>query len=217
MNSINRKPPSGVPGSDPVRPWLGAYLDGEVTRALHEQIEAHLVNCPACQVELAGLQQLTNLLHADSDPIILPTSDAFFTRQVLERISQPVRPMWQRALKTGWYFAPMFLFAVWAFFQAVGWISGAVLFVLEWFPGASDALQVFGPLAWDPRASLLGGLLRMDIAGSLLFEGVERATWFSPAGVLFLLNLAVLGVLAVLFLSWLASWWAYHRIQKAVN
>ena len=200
----------GHPGREHVTPWLGAYLDGEVTAVLREQIETHLEGCLACQTELASLEQLSDLLHS-SPPPPLRGSDATFARKVLARISQPVPPLWQRALRFSWRFAPLFLFAVGAFFQAVSWVSGLFLTGLPWIPGAEKAFQSLAPSAANSDSSLLGGLLRLSLLNPTIHDAAGQVSWLEPVGALALLNLALLTVLAVLFLSWLASWWAYHR------
>lgn len=201
------------PGNNHVAAWLGAYLDGEVSSALREQIEAHLEGCLACQEELASLEQLSSLLHSSPLPAH-PTSDAVFARQVLERISQPVPPLWQRALRLSWSLAPLFVFAVWAFYQAVSLVSGLLLTWLPWIPGAEDAVQAFSPTSVGMGSWLLSGLLNLVNPGFL--EAAPLVSWLEPVGIQALLNLALLAVLAVLFLSWLASWWAYHR-ARALN
>lgn len=209
MSDLNQK---HQPGNKHVTPWLGAYLDGEVSSALREQIETHLEGCLACQEELDSLEQLSSLLHSSPLPA-QPTSDAAFARQVLERISQPVPPLWQRALRLSWNFAPLFLFAVWTFFQAVSLVSALLLSGLPWIPGA-QAVQALLPGSDGMGSWLLGGLL--SLVNLEFREAAPLVSWLEPVGVQVLLNLALLAVLAVLFLSWLASWWAYHR-ARALN
>lgn len=46
---------------------LGAYVDGEVSPTLREQIESHVTQCPACQAELRELRELAvTLARADA-------------------------------------------------------------------------------------------------------------------------------------------------------
>lgn len=41
---------------------LESYLDGELDRAMLDQLEAHLSNCAGCRAELAALEQVRNAL-----------------------------------------------------------------------------------------------------------------------------------------------------------
>jgi anti-sigma factor RsiW len=193
-----------------VTAWLGAYLDGEISASHREEIEAHLSMCYLCQAELESLEQLADLLQTDP-PLARYTSDSVFVRQVMQRISRPAVPGWQHFLQLSWRLAPFFIFAVWAFFQAVSWVSSVVLIGIGWVPEMKDAFQALEPLANTGGGTWWNDLLQM----SLLNSGVNRAAasfaWLEPSAVMILIDLALLTVLAVLFVSWLASWWAYHR------
>ena len=190
--------------------WLGAYLDGELNEALRGQIETHLATCPDCQREMEDLRQLSTLLHTGPLPPSAQ-SDADFTRAVVERATRPVPPLWQRGLAAGWRYAPLFLFAGWAFFQAVQWVSTALLIGLRLTPAG----QALPPSGGAPQDNLLLSLLRTSLPGDLTGPTLEGLSWLAPFDPLALLNLVVLTVLALLFLSWLASWWAYHQAQDA--
>lgn len=194
---------------DHVTPWLSAYFDGEVTVELREQIEAHLANCQECQAELAGLTELSSLLHC-SPPPVSRTSDAAFARQVVNQLTRPQAPLWQRNLNFVWRFAPLFLFTAWAFFQAVKWVSAGVAVGLALFPGAGEVFHALLPENGGAGALLFEDLLRMGILDSMASQAIEQISWLTPLGLALLVNLVILGVLAALFASWLASWWVYH-------
>jgi len=186
--------------------WLGAYLDGEVNDTVRGQIEAHLAACPDCRRELEELRQLSALLQTSPVPSS-PHSDADFASAVAARMTRPVPPLWQRGLAAGWRYAPLFLFAAWTFFQAVQWVSTALLVGLRLAPGGRALL----PSGGAAQESFLLELLRMSLPGSLTDQTIQGLSWLAPFDPLALLNLVVLAVLALLFLSWLASWWAYHH------
>lgn len=190
--------------------WLGAYLDGEVNETLRGQIEAHLAACPDCRRELEELRQLSALLQASPVPLS-PQSDADFARAVVTQMTRPVPPLWQRGLAAGWRYAPLVLFAGWAFFQAVQWVSTALLIGLRLVPGGRALL----PSGGTPQGSFLLEILRMSLPGNLTDQTIEGLSWLAPFNPLALLNMVVLVVLALLFLSWLASWWAYHQSHAA--
>lgn len=186
--------------------WLGAYLDGEINETLRGQIEAHLATCPDCRRELEELRQLSTLLQASPVPLS-PQSDADFANAVMARVTRPVPSLWQRGLAAGWRHTPLFLFAGWAFFQALQWVSTALLIGLRLIPGGRALL----PSGGTPQESFLLEMLRMSLPGNLTGQTIEGLSWLAPFNALALLNLVVLVVLALLFLSWLASWWAYHH------
>lgn len=196
-------------------PWLGAYYDGELADSLLEDIKAHLDSCAQCRSELAELDGLSKLLQ--SYPAAKSKiHDEEFTRRVLEQLSPPALTIWKRTLIVAWRFAPIFLFAIWAFAQAVGWISGALMLGLPLVPGASDILQGLLPLPSMAGASLLGDLLRMCLLNFGASDVIEQVTWMRPVGAVILYNLIFIGILAALFLSWLASWWAYYTRHQVI-
>jgi predicted anti-sigma-YlaC factor YlaD len=199
--------------NDYVKEWLGAYLDGELSADRRGWVEEHLATCPACQQELLQLRALTELLHADPAPAPFLEQEAF-SRQVLKQLPRPVQPAWQRAFRLGLRFTPLGLFGVWAFFQAVIWVSSALLYAVRLFPQAGSVLEVLAP-AWSDRGySLMGGGL---LGRALIWSGLDAlsvqiggAIWFGP---LTLINLALLALLAVLFFAWLAGLYSHHRAQ----
>jgi hypothetical protein len=209
MSDLIRKRHAADPG-DHVTPWLGAYLDGEITPGLREEIESHLAGCLMCQNELESLEQLSMLLQSDPPPTP-HSSDRAFARQIVAQIRQPAPPWWQRMLLASWRFAPLMLFGAWAFFQAVGWVSTLALAGMSWIPGIDEAFQAFMPFSVPSGSWLFGDLLRMSLASPVLREAAGQTAWLEPAGIFLLFQVAVSAILAVLFSSWLASWWAYHR------
>lgn len=55
---------------DQRREQLSAYLDGELEDGERKQLEAHLVDCAACQRELAELRQMRQILRALPKPAL---------------------------------------------------------------------------------------------------------------------------------------------------
>jgi hypothetical protein len=209
MSDLIRKSHPANPGEH-VTHWLGAYLDGEVTEKLRVEIEEHLQGCLACQAELERLDQLLSLLHAEP-PLVLHTSDSAFSRQVLDRINRPVLPLWQRIFQVGWRLAPLVIFTMWAFFQGISWMSSLVLFGMTWIPGMSNAFQVMAPLTKVGGDTLWSDLLQMSLVNPTVHQAADSVAWLEPSALLILFNLALIFVLAGLFVGWLASWWTYHR------
>jgi hypothetical protein len=209
MSDLIRKNTPANPGEH-VIPWLGAYLDGEVTSAHRVEIEEHLSGCFTCRAELESLQQLGDLLHGEP-PLASHTRESVFVRQVVERINRPTPRLWQQFFQFTWRLAPLFIFGVWAFCQAVSWVSGLVLAGMGWIPGMQDAFEALAPLTDIGGSSPWNDLLQLSLLNPGVHRAAESFAWLEPSAVMLLLNLALLGILGVLFASWLASWWAYHR------
>ncbi len=209
MSDLIRKT---IPGGDHVTVWLGAYLDGELASGLREQIETHLGACPACQAELESLDQLSTLLQTSPAPKGTSEDDAF-VRRVVEQVRRPAEPAWQRIFRQGWRFAPLALFAAWCFFQAVSLVSGLAFVGMDLIPGAREAFEGLTFFTGIPDSTLLGDLLRLGVGIPFVEDAAGQLGWLEPAGAWIILDLTVLGVLAVLFLGWFASWWAIHHSQ----
>jgi hypothetical protein len=58
---------------DTVREHLGAYVDGEVTPALRDQIYSHVADCPGCASELTELHDLAGALSRAEVVAVPPT------------------------------------------------------------------------------------------------------------------------------------------------
>ncbi len=197
--------------NDYVKEWLGAYLDGELSSERRAWVENHLSGCPDCRAELADLRALSNLLRADAvraDPASAAgMTDAEFTRQVMDRLPRPARPFWRRALRIGLRYAPLGLFGIWAFFQAVIVVTTALLPAMSLFPQSGGALAALGSLGSE---GWLGSILSLAGSGSLDLETSLSAA-LSP---LALLELALVVLLGMMFLAWLAALWSYRRMQE---
>src|SRR5215212_2709013 len=70
--------------SNHVTEWLNVYFDGELTGKRLFQVEEHLAECEACQVELESLEKLSGLLH--KAPVPEFTSSERFAAQISLRI-----------------------------------------------------------------------------------------------------------------------------------
>lgn len=194
--------------ADPYQEWLGAYFDGELSGERRAWVEEHLAACATCQSELESLRLLSGLLHADDEQV--PTGSQKFAGEVARRLPQSSQNRWQRFFNAALRYAPLGLFAAWAFSEVILWVSGGLLFGLSWLPGGSSLLPV-------GSESGLAGLLTSALnAGGLAdvteaLNALSFTPWFSPFGVI---NFVIIAVMAVLFSAWLAGLWAMHRQQK---
>jgi anti-sigma factor RsiW len=200
-----------------VTAWLGAYYDGELRGFRLQKVEAHLAHCETCRVELEELQALTALLQESPVAEGLTQPDRFAAQVGLRLPRRPRRPTWQRALETGWRLVPVGLLGAWVFVQAALLTSSAVMGALRLGIGSDVAAQL---LPASRQGSWLANTLSLSsvnlgdlwqIAPQLLNNG-------GPLGWGITLNLVALAVIGLLYLSWLASWWARrHHINGEVG
>jgi hypothetical protein len=193
-----------------VTKWLQAYHDGELQGFRLRQVEAHLAQCETCRAELEGFRALTALLQESPAPQGLLRPDRFVAQVGLRLPRRPTQSTWHRVLETGWRLIPVGLLGAWVFVQAVFLTSSAVLWALEWGLGG-DVVATLLPVSqqgswWDEVLSLSSANLADlgQVALQLLSDG-------GPLGWGVTLYLVVMIVIGLLYLSWLASWWARRQ------
>lgn len=197
--------------SDHVIEWLNAYLDGELKgRKLH-QVEEHLAHCEACRIELDSLQSLSALLQEVPAPEF--ASNERFVSQVNLRLPQKrIAARRIQLFDVGWWMIPVGLMVVWAF------ISTAILFgnmvsvadsvgllgdtISAWVSSPSETAQVtatlgqFGVISAD-------GLQWAERSESYTRNVFPQLVWHAAV--------------ALLYLIWLAVWWARHARQPQLT
>jgi predicted anti-sigma-YlaC factor YlaD len=196
--------------SNHVTEWLNAYVDGELSgRRLH-QVEEHLPECEACQTELESLQGLSVLLQ--EVPTAEFISNEKFVAQVNLRLPQRrVATTRHRLLEVGWWMAPVGLLMIWIFISTTILISDMVS-TANTFGLLDSATTLLVSDSSDNTywTTTLGqvGLLEGD---SLQWaESTESFT----RNVLpqFIWQVSI----ALLYLTWIAIWWARHTRQGQV-
>lgn len=192
--------------SDHVLELLGAYIDGELHGVQLRKVEAHLDECQACLEEYYSLQALSATLHAAPVPDF-PSPERFAADVALRLPRKPVKPMRSKTLEIGWWLAPVGLIVAWIFFSTTTLVS-------NWVMAAGDFGLLDSASAWLVTGSsgvnysaLLGqfGLL----TGNSL-EWAEMTEAFTRTNVL---QIFWQVAIALLYLSWLAIWWARHTRQ----
>lgn len=187
--------------SNHVSEWLNAYLDGELKNGRLHQVQEHLAECEACQAELESLQGLSALLQ--EVPAAQFTSNERFAAQVNLRLPQRrVVTTRRRFLEVGWWMAPVGLLMIWIFISTTIFVSDMV-----------SAADNFGLL--DDSAPLLvsdssAGMWISTLEQFGLLEG-EDLQWAEriesyTRNVLpqFIWQVSI----AMLYLTWIAIWWA---------
>jgi Putative zinc-finger len=187
--------------------WLSAYVDGELRGSRLHHVEAHLAECKVCLAELESLDGLSRLLQEVPAPEFTPPER--FAAQVSLRLPHP-KPITsgKKIIEFGWWMIPVGLLATWIFISTSFLVSDilSVANNLGFLTSISDWL-VFGssnPAYWS---SALGqfGILRsntLDLAASM--ETFTRTS---------LPQITLQVSIALLYLSWIAIWWARHRRQ----
>jgi hypothetical protein len=172
--------------------WLALYYDGELDAKRHEQVEAHLLTCTACQRELAALKALSGALLTDQ-----MAADALGSRSArLWRELEPRLP--ERAVVATpllKWLPGMGLLMANVLVQFIAVVGVAVMLVvgqLSW---------IAQPVAWLDDA-LFGWLLGW-------FAWLVPTRWSGWGLSLFLVVLSAW--LAVLYLAWLGYLWLDHR------
>lgn len=191
-----------------VSEWLNAYFDGELTGNRLRQVEDHLAECEACQAEWDSLQGLSALLHEVPEPEFAPVER--FAAQVSLRLphSKPVTSA-RKALEIGWWMIPVGLLAAWVFMNTTFLVNdmlsvannfGLLTSVSDW--------MAFGTSNLANWSTTLGqfGVLR----GNILDFAISTETFTRTSLPQLILHISI----ALLYLSWIAIWWARHRRQE---
>lgn len=193
--------------SDHVTELLGAYLDGELTGGSLRNVEAHLGACQICQGEFDALQALSFTLRETQLPEF-PSTEGLVTSMMLGLPRTPVKPLARKTLELGWWLVPVGLLIVWVFI-------GTGTLISETLTAAGSLGLLDGSAAW-----LVSGASQVGEVSALL----GRFGFFEPDTLQWLrasesfINNLIAGVfwqlsIAMLYLSWMAIWWARRRPQ----
>jgi anti-sigma factor RsiW len=193
--------------SEHVLELLGAYLDGELHGGQLRKVEAHLQECQVCQEELQSLGALSATLQTAPLPEF-PASERFARQVTLLLPREPVKPASHKALEFGWWLAPVGLILAWAFLSTTLLVSDAVTAV-------QDLGLLSGASAWLSSATGVQAYWSGTLAQSGLLSGnglqwAERTEGFVRTAVPLIVSQASI---ALLYLSWMAIWWARHSHQ----
>jgi hypothetical protein len=114
-----------------------------------------------------------------------------------------------RILEVGWWLIPVGLLGVWVFISASFWVSDILTVAnnLGLFSGVSNWLvQASGsPAYWSATLGQVGVLSGSDLNWAASLEAATRTAL--PQ---IILNVSI----ALLYLSWMAVWWARRQHQE---
>ena len=191
--------------------WLNAYLDHELNGRRREQVEKHLVDCPACQAELAALRRLSQALQESEATPELPIAERFTAQVMLRLPRQQIKPSQSTARELSWWLAPAAILVAWAFLQAVFllstgvWTAGQAGLLGEtasWLaPGTQEIGTMMGIFQWL-------GMAPGDTARQIAVIS-ENFGWNT------LVQLVLEAGLGLVYLGWLAAWWGRRHQSGA--
>ena len=190
---------------------LNTYLDGELHGSRLHQVEDHLAECEACQAEFDALQGVSQLLYEVPTPDFTPPER--FAAQVSLRLphSKPVTSA-RKALEIGWWMIPGGLLAAWVFINTAFLVNdmlsvannfGLLTSVSDWMAFGTSNLAI-----WSTTLGQFGVL-----RGNTLDFAISTETFTRTSLPQLILHISI----ALLYLSWIAIWWARHRRQEQVQ
>jgi predicted anti-sigma-YlaC factor YlaD len=192
--------------SDHVLELLGAYIDGELHGGQLRKVESHLDECQSCLEEYYALQALSGTLRAAPVPEF-PVPERFAAEVALRLPRKPVKPMSRRALEVGWWLAPVGLIVAWVFVNTTILLSNVVSAAGDFgLLNQASTWLVAGPSGANYSA-FIGGLGLLN-PGSLEWLTVSESFTRS-----FISSAFWQVSIAMLYLSWIAIWWARHTRQ----
>jgi predicted anti-sigma-YlaC factor YlaD len=187
---------------------LGAYLDGELHGRQFHKVEEHLTACESCRAELASLQSLSGILQ-EAPAADFPSADRFASNVTLRLARRPVIPMHRKVLEFGWWMVPVGLLMAWIFISTTSLVSNMVSAANEigllngasagLFSGTADVAH------WSQTLGQFGFL-----SGNSL-QWAETTESFSQTAIP---EITWQVSIAVLYLCWIAIWWARHARQE---
>jgi anti-sigma factor RsiW len=185
--------------------WIDAYLDGEMPAGQRHHAEAHLAQCPACRELLARRSSLSALLQEAPATAGFKPEKQFLAEVGLQLPRQPTASLPRsQTLSLAWYAVPVGLLLVLAFTQVVFILNTALALI----PGAPAAL-----LSQTSALTALPVTLPApvnDLLGQTALFNLADWGWLTGPVIFVLVGL--------LYLGWLASWWARsrHSVQKSL-
>jgi predicted anti-sigma-YlaC factor YlaD len=195
--------------SEHITQWLGVYLDDELRGAKLRQVENHLSECAACQMELDDLRGLSALLRETPLPDDFLPRERFVANLTLSLPRQNGTTQAPKATELGWWMIPAGIILAWIFMQLSTYISTVLLVAVN--------LGFLGEgLSW-----LWSGAVRQSIWFAWLVNLIG-----GPAGNLALFNTIDLflrdlfshyfwqAMLGILYLAWLVRAWQKQTVNS---
>jgi len=196
--------------SNHVIEWLNAYVDGELKGMRLRQVEEHLAECEACQAELDSLQGLSSLLQEVPEAEFTP-SEKFVSQVNLRLPQKQIKSTRSKVVEVGWWLIPIGLLTAWIFFSTAVLVSDMVTaantFGLLDNAGALLTSDTSDTAVWTSTLGQFGVLQGDSLQWAERTESYAR--YVLPQ---FVWQVSI----ALLYLTWIAIWWARQRRQGQV-
>ncbi|HSG42899.1 MAG TPA: zf-HC2 domain-containing protein [Anaerolineales bacterium] len=192
--------------SNHITEQLNAYMDGELKGKQFHQVEEHLAECEVCQAELESLQGLSALLQEVPAAEFI-SHERFVTQVNLLLPKRQTATARNKILEVSWWMIPVGLLAAWIFLSTSSLISNAVSAADNF--GIVDSTTVFisdpsENAAWTARLGQVGVLKGESLQWAETTENLTRNVL--PQ---FIWQVSI----ALLYLAWIAMWWARQTLQ----
>jgi len=196
--------------SEHVIELLGAHFDGELKGRKLQRVQEHLAECDACRAELESLQGLSALLQ--EAPVTEFASHERFVSQVNLRLSERrTTQSTGRLIEAGWWMIPVGLLMAWIFLSTTSLVSDALTAANTFgLLDTTGTLPVSDPsegAVWSARLEQFGLLRGESLRWAETTESFTRNV---------LPQFIWQGAIALLYLTWIAIWWARQRLREPV-
>ena len=193
--------------SDHVLELLGAFLDGELRGGQLRRVEAHLDECQTCKEEYLTLQALSAKLHEAPLPDF-PSPERFAADLALRLPRTQDKPLRNRVVEIGWWLVPVGLVVAWIFLSTTLLVSNMMIRANELGFLDSESARLVSSAPNEAYWSGTLGQFGLLTGNSLQWaETLESFTRISASQIFWQV------AIALLYLSWLAIWWARHTLQ----
>lgn len=196
--------------SNHVTEWLNAYLDDELKNGRLHQVEKHLAECAECQAELESLQNVSSLLHEAPAPEFI-SSERFASQVSLRLPHEQPRATKRKAQEIGWWMIPVSLLLLWVLIGTSD-VVGHVVSVAD----RIGLLSLSSAPAWVAPGSSSGGFWSGTLGefGLLSGDSLQWAELTESFTRNRLPQIVWQVAIALLYLSWIAIWWARQKPRE---
>ena len=188
--------------SNHVTEWLNAYLDDELKNGRLDQVEKHLAECEECQAELESLQNISSLLHEVPAPEFI-SSERFASQVSLRLPHEQPRAMKRKVQEMGWWMIPVSLLLLW-FLLGTSEVVGNVVLTAGRLGLLNDAPS-WAAIGSSNGAIWSGTLEEFGLLSGNSLQWAELTEAFTRNR---LPQIVLQVAIALLYLSWIAIWWA---------
>lgn len=187
--------------------WLNAYHDGELMGRRLQQVEEHLAECETCQAEFESLQGLSALLNEVPVPEFI-SNERFVAQVNLQLPHRRVVSTKRKVLEVGWWMVPVGLLLAWIFFNTSSFVSDMMSVAYNF--GLLDSGAIVLVAGSESNAYWTSTLGQFGILTGDSLQWAESTESYTRS---ILPQLIWQVSIALLYLTWIAIWWAQRTPQ----